>query len=94
MFDNHVEDVAKAWELKKRAEGAAAIVMNISHFDQPLPLTSEFPKFWASSEKKILNRFFIACFNEEYQSNKPLYLIVGAKKILHFCISHMRRLMK
>ena len=51
IFDYHVEDSVKTWELKRRAEGAAAIIININHFDQPLALPS---KFWAGSEKKFL----------------------------------------
>ena len=40
MFDNHVADSEKTWELKRRAKCNVAFLTNIGHFGQPLPLSS------------------------------------------------------
>ena len=59
----------------QRSEAIDAIRMSISNAEQPLPLPSEFERFWCSSDNKIqFQKFFIAWLVEYHHDQKPVYL--------------------
>ena len=75
LFDNYPNNSIKAGERKRRNAIGVGIKINISHFDQPLPVLSEMPKFWACTENKInFQQFFIRWITDMYEGDKPIYL--------------------
>ena len=51
------------------------IVQTVNCVDQPLPLTTEFKRFWSLAENKIdLQRLFISWIVNIYSKDKLLYL--------------------
>ena len=74
IFDLYCEDSIKGLERKRRANNESIRTV-ISHMDQPLPIPSEFCKFWALNENKVgFQQFFISYVQENYKGIVPLYL--------------------
>ena len=75
IFDYNRKDTIKGLERQRRNDLTDDILMSITQTDQPLPLATEFHRFWASSENKIrLQKFFISCLVENYDGDKMVYL--------------------
>ena len=75
IFDCYRKDTIKGLERKRRGESVDAIRMSINNADQPLPLPSEFERFWCLPENKIkLQQFFIAWLVQNYDGDKTIYL--------------------
>ena len=73
IFDCYRKDTIKGLERQRRSE--IAIQISITNVDQPLPLASEFSRFWASMENKIrFQQFFISWIIENYDGDKLIYL--------------------
>ena len=69
------KDTIKGIERQSRSSSANSIRMTINNVSQPLPLASEFERFWSSSENKIgLQQFFISWLVDTYEDDKPVYL--------------------
>ena len=67
VFNNYNSGSVKSLERRRRAARVTAIATKISHIDQPLPLASELPKFWESTDSKVaVQQFFIDWIQEKY----------------------------
>lgn len=75
VFDCYAKDTIKGLERQRRSSSADYIRMTINNVNQPLPIASEFERFWSSSENKVgLQQFFISWLVETYEDDKPVYL--------------------
>ena len=87
VFDCYAKDTIKGLERQRRSTSADSIRMTINNVNQPLPIASEFERFWSTSENKIgLQQFFITWLTENYKDEKPVYLggcHVGSKDICY-----------
>ena len=75
IFDCYRKDTIKGLERQRRSEMADAIQVSITNVNRPLPLASEFSRFWASMKNKIrFQQFFISWITENYDGDKLIYL--------------------
>ena len=75
VFDCYAKDTIKGLERQRRSTSADSIRMTINNVNQPLPIASEFERFWSTSENKIgLQQFFITWLTENYKDEKPVCL--------------------
>ena len=75
VFDCYKKDSIKALERERRNKSKDPLHLTISNMNQPLPIASEFERFWSLSENKIgLQQFFISWIMETYDGDKPIFL--------------------
>ena len=75
VFDCYAKDSIKSLERERRSISADSMRMIIENIDQPLPIASEFARFWSSSENKIaLQQFFITWLVQHHNDVIPVYL--------------------